>query len=121
MAVKKNWLGSEVGLELKTVTVPANYNTNASTNIVTVNGRKIVKAGALITDSVLGSGLLWNDVDITDGARVASMMIRGVYINANLPTAIPTTGAVNIGTLAQQGLYSITFPATVIPYGEVSD
>ena len=42
------WLGSEVGLVKKTVTVP----TTATS--VTENGRKIVKSGTLITDAVLG-------------------------------------------------------------------
>ena len=78
----KNWLGSEVGLVKKTVTVPSTATS------VTENGRKIVKSGTLITDATLGKGLLFNDVDITDGDRVASMVIRGTYIDANLPTSV---------------------------------
>ena len=106
-----NWLGSEVGLVKKTVTVPATATS------VTVNGRKIVKSGTLITDSVLGKGLLYNDVDITDGARVASMVIRGSYIDANLPASVADSAS----ALAQQGLYAIAYPANNVQYGEVTE
>ena len=105
------WLGSEVGLVKKTVTVPA------SATAVTENGRKIVKSGTLITDSVLGKGLLYNDVDITDGARVASMVIRGSYIDANLPVSVADQAT----ALASQGLYAIAYPDNTVQYGEVTE
>ena len=107
----KNWLGSEVGMVVKTVTVPT------SATSVTENGRKIVKSGTLITDAVLGKGLLVNDADITDGARIGSMMIKGSYIDANLPASVAESAT----ALAQQGLYAIAYPATNIAYGEVSE
>lgn len=109
---RPNWLGSEVGLVLKTVTV-----SQTSGTAVTENGRKILKAGTLINDTTLGYGLLWNDADVTDGAVVKSMMIRGTYINAKLPTTIATA---TVTILNGQGLYNITYPATTIAYGEVS-
>lgn len=105
------WLGSEVGMVLKTVTVPT------SATSVTENGRKIVKSGTLITDSVLGKGLLFNDVDVTDGARVASMMIRGSYIDAKLPVSVADSATL----LASQGLYAIAHSEPVMPYGEVTE
>ena len=105
------WLGSEVGMVLKTVTVPT------SATSVTENGRKIVKSGTLITDSVLGKGLLFNDVDVTDGARVASMMIRGSYIDAKLPVSVADSATL----LAGQGLYAIAHAEPVMPYGEVTE
>lgn len=108
----KNWLGSEVGYLAKTVTVPT------TATAVTENGRKIVKSGTLITDAVLGKGLLINDADITDGKRVGAMMIRGTYINANLPTQLELD---TIKELATQGLYNITYPDTVVAYGEVTE
>ena len=105
------WLGSEVGLVKKTVTVPT------SATAVTENGRKIVKSGTLITDAVLGKGLLFNDVDITDGARVASMVIRGSYIDANLPVSVASSAT----DLASQGLYAIEYPDNTVQYGEVTE
>ena len=107
----KNWLGSEVGMVVKTVTVPT------SATSVTENGRKMVKSGTLINDAVLGKGLLVNDADITDGARIGSMMIKGSYIDANLPASVADSAT----ALAQQGLYAIAYPETNIAYGEVSE
>lgn len=106
---KKNWLGSEVGMVLKTVTIP--FEASATT----IDGRKIVKSGTLVNDTVQGYGLLFNDVDITDGDRVASMMIKGSYIDANLPATV----ASNAEALAKQGLYAVKYPETVVAYGEV--
>lgn len=110
---RPNWLGSEVGMVLKTVTVSSTSGTP-----VTENGRSILKSGTLINDTTLGYGLLYNDADVTDGAVVKSMMIKGTYINANLPTAMTSA---NETLLAAKGLYSITYPATTIAYGEVTD
>lgn len=107
---KKNWLGSEVGMVLKTTTIKS-----TETNAETVNGKKIVKSGSLITDENLGKGLLFNDVDITDGDRVASIMIRGTYIDANLPKSLTTSAE----ELAKQGLYAIKYADTTVSYGEV--
>lgn len=110
---RPNWLGSEVGLVRKTVTV-----TSASGSPVTENGRKILKSGTLIEDTNIGKGLLWNDADVTeDGGKIASIMIRGTYIDANLPTTL----AASAEELAQQGLYSIKYGATKITYGEVTE
>ena len=108
---RPNWLGSEVGMVLKTVTVSATSGTP-----VTENGRKILKSGTLINDTTLGYGLLYNDADITDGSAVKSIMIRGSYIDSALPTSVST----NKVTLANQGLYAVSYPNTVIAYGVVT-
>lgn len=107
----KNWIGSEVGMVVKTVTVPT------SASAVTENGRKIVKSGTLITDANLGKGLLVNDADITDGARIGSIMIRGSYIDANLPTSVADSAT----ALAQQGLYAIKHSEVEVATGEVTE
>lgn len=104
---RPNWLGSEVGLVLKTVTVSS---TSGAT--VTENGRTILKSGTVITDTALGKGLLWNDADVTDGAVVKSIMIRGSYIDAKLPATA--------GDLSTQGLYAIEYADTKVAYGEVT-
>ena len=80
---RPNWLGSEVGMVRKTTTV-----TEDSGTTVSENGRKIIKSGTLITDANLGQGLLYNDADVTDGGVVKSIMIRGSYIDENLPESI---------------------------------
>ena len=105
-----NWLGSEVGIVRKTVTVTEN-----SGSYVTENNRKVLKSGTLINDTNLGYGLLWNDADITDeGGKIASIMIRGSYIDKALPTSIIAQRE----TLAEQGLYAIEYSDTKIAYGK---
>lgn len=101
---RPNFLGSEVGLVLKTITVPA-----SATGAVTENGRKIVKAGSIFASPY--AGLLFNDVDITDGDRIGSLMIRGSYIDAKLPA----TAATQAEAFAKQGLYAIVEGAVVRP------
>ena len=108
MLNRPNWLGSEVGIVLKTVTVSS---TSGST--VTENGRKILKSGTVINDSSLGKGLLWNDADVTDGAVVKSMMIGGYYIDSKLPA---TAGELNV-----KGLIPVAYADTVVAYGEVNN
>lgn len=109
---RPNWLGSEVGMVLKTATVSA-----ASGTPVTENGRKILKSGTLITDANLGKGLLFNDADVTDGDAVKSIMIRGSYIDAKLPASVTA----NATDLAEQGLYAVKYADTKVAYGEVTE
>lgn len=104
---RPNWLGSEVGMVLKTTTIKkADHSSDT-----------LVKSGTLITDTNLGKGLLFNDVDVSDGDRVASIMIRGSYINEKLPTDISSSAE----DLIKQGLYAIKYADTTIAYGEVTE
>lgn len=91
---RPNFLGSEVGLCLKTITVPADAS------YVTENGRKIVKAGTYFSTPFVG--LLFQDVDITDGKKIGSLMTKGQYIDANLPASVSASAA----TLSANGLYA---------------
>lgn len=92
-----SWVGSEVGLVLKTATI-------ASTSVEAgADGRKVMKAGSLVTDTALGKVLLWNDVDVTDGDRVVSVMFAGYYIDSKLPTSVSASAT----DLAGHGLFAI--------------
>lgn len=92
-----SWVGSEVGLVLKTATI-------ASTSVKAgADGRKVMKAGSLVTDTALGKVLLWNDVDVTDGDRVVSVMFAGYYIDSKLPTSVSASAT----DLAGHGLFAI--------------
>jgi hypothetical protein len=108
MLNRPNWLGSEVGLVLKTATV-----SSSSGATVTENGRTIIKSGTVITDTALGKGLLWNDADVTDGAVIKSIMIGGYYIDSKLP--------VTAGELGVAGLKPIEYAPTNIAFGEVTE
>lgn len=93
---RPNWLGSEIGLVTKTFTLPANF-----ANTVTENNRKIVKSGTLIRTPHLG--LLFQEIDITDGDAIAPVMIRGSYIDSKLPES----ASLEADNMIAQGLYAI--------------
>lgn len=104
---KPNWLGSEVGLTLKTCTIPADFATT-----VIENGRTIVESGTIFVDAVTGQkGLVFGDYDITDGPVIASIMIGGRYIDEKLPAS---AAAVEEDFIAQ-GLYACSEPEVVRP------
>lgn len=92
-----SWVGSEVGLVLKTATI-------ASTGVVAgEDGKKVMKAGSLVTDTQLGKVLLWNDVDVTEGDRIVSVMYAGYYIDSKLPATVASSAT----DLAGHGLFAI--------------
>lgn len=101
---RPNWLGDDVGGVYRTVTV-----TESTANYVVENGRKIIPSGTLIVAPYV-SGLLLNDCDVTDGERVAQVLVRGAYIDSKLPTSVDGSRTI----LAQQGLYAIKYAETVI-------
>lgn len=101
-----NFLGSEVGLITKTITVAKTQ----ITGVETINGRKIVKAGTIFTTPY--KGLLFTDVDITDGDTTGSLMIAGRYIDEKLPVSAST----NVTDFEKQGLYAIVEGAVTRPY-----
>ena len=110
MTNRPNWLGSEVGMVLKTATISS---TSGATSVE--NGRTIIKSGTLINDANLGKGLLFNDADVTDGAVVKSIMIGGYYIDGKLPVSVSTSAS----DLAARGLHAIAYADTNVAYGEV--
>lgn len=109
---RPNWIGSEVGLVQKSATV-----TDSSGTYVLEDGRKKLKSGTLINDTVLGYGLLYQDADVTDGPREVALVVGGRYIDANLPSTVSTYK----DTLAAKGLFAIDLGDTTISYGEVSE
>ncbi len=106
---RPNFLGSEVGLTLKPITVTADNE-----NIVVENGRNIVVAGTIFTSPYYG--LLFQDIDVTDGDREASLMIGGRYIDENLPKS----AASYVTQFVAQGLFPIVEGGVVRPdFGDV--
>lgn len=91
---RPNFLGSEVGLVTKTITVPSSF-----ASYVTENGRKIVKAGTIFTSPHYG--LLFEDADITDGDVIRPLMIGGYYIDGRLPSS----AASYVSYFAAEGLF----------------
>ncbi len=102
---RPNFLGSEVGLVCKTFTIPENQ----ATGVVTENGVKICKSGTIFTTPYYG--LLFGDGEV---GKPASIMIRGSYIDANLP-ATASSYATNF---KNQGLFAFVEGGATMPdYG----
>ena len=68
----------------ESATIAANHS-----QIVTRNGRKIVPAGAVVpTNDGSAKGILYEDIDVTDGAAPGSIVTKGVVYEDRLPAAI---------------------------------
>lgn len=92
------FVNSEVGLKLETHTV-----TGADT-LGTKGSDNIVPAGSLyIDDTNKVYGFVYQDVDVTNGARGASIMTAGFYNKENLPESLSPE---NETKLAGAGLFA---------------
>lgn len=89
---KVNFLASEVGLRLVTAQVDG---TGITAN---ADGLKIYPAGTIID----GKGVIFEDVDVTNGEHEASLIVSGHILNDKLPTA---ASEAQITAFAAQGLY----------------
>lgn len=62
---------------------------------VTVEGRKIVKAGTIFpANDATAIGVILNDHDVTDGDKMAAVVIHGFIQESKLPAA--PAGTVNL-------------------------
>lgn len=117
---RPNFLGSEIGLVTKTISLDATTNSS----LVTVeNGASIIKAGTLYSASNI-QGIIFQDVDVTGSTATAKvpapLMVAGFFINdATVISAKVTSSTTpSLATFAAQGLFPmVTEPASVVrPY-----
>lgn len=52
------------------------------------NGRKIVKAGTVYKKEEKAIGLVFADVDVTNGSQPAAIMVEGYVIESRLPAVV---------------------------------
>ena len=52
------------------------------------NGRKIVKAGTVYKKEEKAIGLVFADVDVTNGSQPAAIMVEGYVIELRLPAVV---------------------------------
>lgn len=105
---RPNFLASEVGLRTVTYTFSKDY-----AGAVVENGRKIIKAGSVYpTNDASAVGIVFQDVDITNGDKVEALMVAGHYLSDKLPVS-PASGAVT--TLAGKGLFGEVSPTITVP------
>ena len=78
---------------------------------VTRNGRTIVPAGAVIpANGSTAIGILYEDIDVTDGAAPGSIVTKGTIYGDRLPAALESAAAT-----ALTGIKVKTSPAVVRP------
>ena len=90
----------------ETATIAANHAQK-----VTRNGRTIVPAGAVIpANGSTAVGILYEDIDVTDGAAPGSIVTKGTIYGDRLPAALESAAAT-----ALTGIKVKTSPAVVRP------
>lgn len=90
----------------ETATIAANHAQK-----VTRNGRTIVPAGAVIpANGSTAVGILYEDIDVTDGAAAGSIVTKGTIYGDRLPAALDSDAAT-----ALTGIKVKTSPAVVRP------
>lgn len=55
------------------------------------NGRKIVQAGTVYKENEKAIGLVFADVDVTNGPQPAAIMVEGYVIESRLPKAVESS------------------------------
>ena len=90
----------------ETTTVSANHAQK-----VTRNGRSVVPAGAVIpANGSTAKGILYEDIDVTDGDAMGSIVTRGVIYGDRLPAALDAAAAT-----ALTGIKVTTAPTATRP------
>lgn len=105
---RPNFLASEVGLR----TVNCNF-LSTFTGAVTENGRKIIKAGTIYpSNDASAKGIVFQDVDVTDGNRTEALMVGGVYLSSRLSATVSATAK---PVFQAMGLFEQAVPTDVFP------
>lgn len=96
----------------ETMTIAANHGQKVTRD----DGRIVVPAGAVIpANGATAKGILFEDIDVTEGARPGSVVTEGTVYADRLPAALATTAAT-----ALTGIKVIaTSPTVTRPYTNV--
>lgn len=74
----------------QSMTIPANH----SQRVTRDNGRIVVPAGAVIpANGATAKGILFEDIDVTDGAKMGSVVTEGIVYGNRLPAALAEAAA----------------------------
>ena len=95
----------------QTMTIAANH----AQAVTRDNGRKVVPAGAVIpANGASAKGILFEDIDVTEGAKPGSVVIAGTIYGNRLPAALADAAAT-----ALKGITVLTEPTITRPYTDV--
>lgn len=102
------FLADDENCHRQTMTIAANHGQK-----VVRDGRTIVPAGAVIpANGATAKGILYENIDVTDGAAPGSVVVKGTVYADKLPAAIAEAAAT-----ALTGITVIaTSPAITRPY-----
>lgn len=74
----------------QSMTIPANH----SQRVTRDNGRIVVPAGAVIpANGATAKGILFEDIDVTEGAKMGSVVTEGIVYGNRLPAALAEAAA----------------------------
>ncbi|MDR0914998.1 MAG: hypothetical protein LBM65_07575 [Oscillospiraceae bacterium] len=109
-------MATTYGTKNEVLMYPDNYQAFAQSfettdaTAVTQNGKKIIKAGTIWpANGAAARGIVFNDVDVTNGTATGAVIFEGSVLIPRLP-AVPTSAAKN-------ALHKITFFADLTPAG----
>lgn len=96
----------------QSMTIPANHGQRVTRD----DGRIVVPAGAVIpANGATAKGILFEDIDVTEGARMGSVVTEGIVYGNRLPAALA-----DAAKSALTGITVITTAPTVTrPYTDV--
>lgn len=84
------FLVSDENCSRTSIDVPADH----AQAVTRDNGRKVVPAGAVIpANDATAKGILYEDIDVTEGAKVGSIVTAGTIYGDRLPAALASAAA----------------------------
>jgi hypothetical protein len=104
-----HFLANDENCVRKSMTIAADH----SQVVTRDNGRKVVPAGAVIpSNDGNAKGILFEDIDVTEGAKMGSVVTEGIVYEDKLPAAIESAAEAVL-----TGITVIaTSPAVTRPY-----
>lgn len=100
----------------ETTTVSANHAQK-----VTRNGRTIVPMGAVIpANGSTAKGILYEDIDVTDGDAMGSIVTRGVIYGDRLPAALESAAATALTGIKVAAAPTVFRPAIFAGLGKIT-
>lgn len=106
---RPNFLASEVSLVTKTYMVDSD-----NAQVSTEGDRKVIKAGTIYPSNTASAiGIVFQDIDVTDGDALAPIMVAGHYYEDKLNGSIASETKT---TFAGRGLFAMQEPDVTRPY-----
>jgi hypothetical protein len=101
------WFLAEAECSRETVQVAANH----AQAITLADGSKIVPMGAVIpSNDANAKGILYEDVEVTNGNMPGSLVTRGVIYGSRLPAALANTAATALTGITVKTVPAVTRP-----------